>query len=101
MTSRWIIFCSIIDNFGDIGVCWRLARQLADEHQRNVELWVDDWSALSGFLAAQVPAINNSPVFQEQQAITAAGVSIRRWHKPWQALPAIDQHIASADVGQR
>ena len=98
MTSRWIIFCSIIDNFGDIGVCWRLARQLADEHQRNVELWVDDWSALSGFLAAQVPAINNSPVFQEQQAITAAGVSIRRWHKPWQALPAIDQHIASADV---
>jgi uncharacterized repeat protein (TIGR03837 family) len=98
MTSRWIIFCSIIDNFGDIGVCWRLARQLANEHQRDVELWVDDWSALSGFLAAQIPGINNAPVFPEQQAITAAGVRIRHWHKPWQALPVTDQHIAGADV---
>ena len=22
---RWDIFCNVIDNFGDIGVCWRLA----------------------------------------------------------------------------
>ncbi|MGP1615462.1 MAG: elongation factor P maturation arginine rhamnosyltransferase EarP, partial [Pollutimonas bauzanensis] len=21
------IFCRVVDNFGDIGVCWRLARQ--------------------------------------------------------------------------
>ncbi|MGT2489786.1 elongation factor P maturation arginine rhamnosyltransferase EarP [Cupriavidus basilensis] len=27
----WDIFCTVIDNFGDIGVCWRLARQLAQE----------------------------------------------------------------------
>jgi uncharacterized repeat protein (TIGR03837 family) len=26
---RWDIFCRVIDNFGDLGVCWRLARQLA------------------------------------------------------------------------
>ncbi len=26
------IFCNVIDNYGDIGVCWRLARQLAHEH---------------------------------------------------------------------
>ncbi|MDO9602214.1 MAG: elongation factor P maturation arginine rhamnosyltransferase EarP, partial [Rhodocyclaceae bacterium] len=26
------IFCAVIDNLGDAGVCWRLARQLAREH---------------------------------------------------------------------
>ena len=43
---RWDIFCKVIDNFGDIGVCWRLARDLAQRGQR-VRLWVDDASALS------------------------------------------------------
>ncbi|MDE2310298.1 MAG: elongation factor P maturation arginine rhamnosyltransferase EarP [Betaproteobacteria bacterium] len=36
------IFCNVIDNYGDIGVCWRLARQLAHEHGMAVRLWVDD-----------------------------------------------------------
>lgn len=36
------IFCNVIDNYGDIGVCWRLARQLAHEHGLAVRLWVDD-----------------------------------------------------------
>jgi len=36
------IFCNVIDNYGDIGVCWRLARQLANEHGFAVSLWVDD-----------------------------------------------------------
>ncbi|MDR2678109.1 MAG: elongation factor P maturation arginine rhamnosyltransferase EarP, partial [Zoogloeaceae bacterium] len=40
--SRWDIFCHVVDNFGDIGVCWRLARQLAGEHGLAVRLWVDD-----------------------------------------------------------
>ena len=25
---QWDIFCKVIDNFGDIGVCWRLAADL-------------------------------------------------------------------------
>ena len=43
---RWDIFCQVIDNFGDIGVCWRLAANLA---QRGcaVRLRVDDASALA------------------------------------------------------
>ena len=36
------IFCNVIDNYGDIGVCWRLARQLANEYGLAVRLWVDD-----------------------------------------------------------
>jgi len=42
---QWDIFCRVIDNFGDIGVCWRLACNLAERGQR-VRLWVDDPSAL-------------------------------------------------------
>jgi uncharacterized repeat protein (TIGR03837 family) len=41
----WDIFCKVIDNHGDIGVCWRLSAQLAQRGQR-VRLWVDDSSAL-------------------------------------------------------
>jgi uncharacterized repeat protein (TIGR03837 family) len=41
----WDIFCRVIDNFGDIGVCWRLACNLAERGQR-VRLWVDDPAAL-------------------------------------------------------
>lgn len=41
----WDVFCRVIDNFGDIGVCWRLAAQLAARGHR-VRLWVDDASAL-------------------------------------------------------
>lgn len=43
---RCDIFCNVIDNYGDIGVCWRLARQLANEHGLAVRLWVDDLSSL-------------------------------------------------------
>ena len=31
---QWDIFCRVIDNFGDIGVCWRLATQLAGQGQQ-------------------------------------------------------------------
>lgn len=36
------LFCKVVDNYGDIGVCWRLARQIAHEHALTVTLWVDD-----------------------------------------------------------
>ena len=42
---RWDIFCKVIDNHGDLGVCWRLASQLAAEGGA-VRLWVDDGRAL-------------------------------------------------------
>ena len=45
----WDIFCHVIDNWGDLGVCWRLASNLAARGQR-VRLWADqpeplDWMA--------------------------------------------------------
>lgn len=42
----WDIFCKVIDNHGDIGVCWRLACDLADRGE-SVRLWIDDASALA------------------------------------------------------
>ena len=51
----WDIFCTVIDNHGDLGVCWRLTRQLLAKGQR-VRLWVDDASALA-WMAPEVQAI--------------------------------------------
>lgn len=45
-TLRWDLFCQVIDNHGDLGVCWRLARDLV-RHGQRVRLWVDDASALA------------------------------------------------------
>jgi uncharacterized repeat protein (TIGR03837 family) len=43
---RWDIFCRVIDNHGDLGVCWRLCADLA-KRGHTVRLWVDDASALA------------------------------------------------------
>jgi uncharacterized repeat protein (TIGR03837 family) len=54
----WDIFCKVIDNHGDAGVCWRLAVQLAARGER-VRLWIDDaaaleWMAPDGMAGVQV-----------------------------------------------
>ncbi|MDR2001346.1 MAG: elongation factor P maturation arginine rhamnosyltransferase EarP [Zoogloeaceae bacterium] len=41
------LFCRVVDNLGDAGVCWRLARQLALEHGWQVRLWIDDLQPLA------------------------------------------------------
>ena len=43
---HWDIFCRVIDNHGDLGVCWRLCADLA-LRGHNVRLWGDDASALA------------------------------------------------------
>jgi uncharacterized repeat protein (TIGR03837 family) len=45
--ERWDVFCRVVDNFGDVGVSWRLARQLAREHGKAVRLWLDDLTVLA------------------------------------------------------
>ena len=63
----WDVFCRVIDNFGDIGVCWRLAADLAGRGQR-VRLWVDDpsalrWMAPEGHAGVEVAAWSGSTAF--------------------------------------
>ena len=43
---RWDLFCRVVDNHGDVGVCWRLASQLGRRGQQ-VRLILDDRSALA------------------------------------------------------
>ncbi|MCX7172754.1 MAG: elongation factor P maturation arginine rhamnosyltransferase EarP [Proteobacteria bacterium] len=72
--KNWDIFCTVVDNFGDIGVCWRLARQLAAEHNMQVRLWVDDLYSLHRFC----PEIQVSSEEQAQR-----GVLVRHWVTPF------------------
>ena len=64
MPLLWDIFCRVIDNHGDLGVCWRLSCDLAARGQQ-VRLWVDDASALQwmapGALQGEVPDVRVLP----------------------------------------
>lgn len=65
------IFCRVIDNFGDVGVCWRLARQLTDlSPQHRVTLWVDD---LARFQRLE-PRVTQEPI----QALTSR-ITVIHW----------------------
>jgi uncharacterized repeat protein (TIGR03837 family) len=44
---RWDIFCQIVDNYGDAGVCWRLARSLSSLHGQEVRIFCDDLPTLN------------------------------------------------------
>ena len=44
--SEWAVFCRVVDNHGDLGVCWRLSCQLASRGH-SVSLYVDNTRALS------------------------------------------------------
>jgi uncharacterized repeat protein (TIGR03837 family) len=57
---RWDLFCRVIDNYGDIGVCWRLARDLARRGE-TVRLWVDDASALAWMAPHGEPGVQVLP----------------------------------------
>ena len=54
------IFCNVIDNFGDIGVSWRLARILQRELGWQVHLWTDDFPSLQALCPdlASIPNIH-------------------------------------------
>lgn len=74
MRASWDIFCSVVDNYGDIGVTWRLARQLCAEHGQAVRLWVDDPAAFAALCPQADPALDMQ---------ICDGVEVRRWANPW------------------
>ncbi len=56
----WDVFCRVIDNHGDLGVCWRLSSQLGALGHR-VRLWVDDASALAWMAPHGAPGVQVLP----------------------------------------
>ncbi|HBO6806772.1 TPA: elongation factor P maturation arginine rhamnosyltransferase EarP, partial [Pseudomonas aeruginosa] len=79
--ASWEIFCSVVDNYGDIGVTWRLARQLAAEHGQAVRLWVDEPQAFARICPRADPAAHVQSL---------DGVEVRAWGRPWAPVAAAD-----------
>lgn len=79
--ASWDIFCTVVDNFGDIGVTWRLARQLVAEHDQRVRLWVDDLETFVRLCPSASPCAAQQ--WHEQ-------VEIRHWTTEWQATEPAD-----------
>ncbi len=82
---NWDIFCNVVDNYGDIGVSWRLARQLANEHGQKVRLWVDD---LESFLRL-------CPEGKKVDSQRLKGVEVRHWSSPFPDVLPFDVVIES------
>lgn len=85
---RWDIFCKVIDNLGDVGVCWRFCADLAARGEQ-IRLWIDQPEPLRwmvpGALEGQVP-----------------GVQVLHWTTPLalafiESLPAADVWVEAFD----
>ena len=87
---RWDVFCRVVDNYGDAGVCWRLARKLAAEHGIDVTLWIDRISTLARF----EPSIR-----EEHRVQSCAKVSVRCLDDSAPAPPLPDVVIESFGCG--
>ena len=74
----WDLFCQVVDNFGDIGVSWRLARVLRAEQDAPIRLWVDD---LASFAVIE-PRVDAAAAVQRID-----GIEVRRWTDP---LPDVE-----------
>ncbi len=86
--QTWDIFCRIVDNFGDAGVCWRLSRILRHEHDVPVRLWIDDPRTLQ----ALYPALDPDSPLQ-----SCEGITVCRW--PDAGLPAEDAAVVVEAFG--
>ncbi|TAG50280.1 MAG: elongation factor P maturation arginine rhamnosyltransferase EarP [Betaproteobacteria bacterium] len=73
------LFCRVVDNYGDIGVCWRLARQLSAEFGWRVRLIADDLRAFQ-WIAPDI-----APSLPEQRL---AGIDVLLWSDNLNLQPA-------------
>ena len=82
----WDLFCQVIDNHGDLGVCWRQAAQQAARGHR-VRLWVDDARALAWMAPGAVEG-------------HLAGIQVLPWTRPFHAgmPPEAMAQLPRADV---
>src|SRR5438874_2534557 len=84
---QWDLYCRVVDNFGDIGIGWRLAADLAGRGE-SVRLAVDDggalaWMAPGGAAGVEVVAWNAPPRRRPDVVVELFGAG-----RPPQAWPA-------------
>ncbi|MEY3038484.1 MAG: hypothetical protein RL143_1051 [Pseudomonadota bacterium] len=77
--KSWDIFCHVVDNYGDIGVTWRLARQLSQEFDYPVRLFVDDLASFQHICPEVDQSANEQSVF---------GVVIIHWRSDLAITPS-------------
>jgi len=70
VAQRYDIFCKVVDNYGDAGVSWRLARQLVREHDMAVTLWIDAIASLARIAKGIDPS---------RRLQSSEGVRVRAW----------------------
>ena len=73
------IFCDVIDNFGDAGVCWRLANIFAKEKGVSVNLFINDPNTLSKITGGA--DVRSLPQLLD-------GVCVRRWSDALESNPS-------------
>jgi uncharacterized repeat protein (TIGR03837 family) len=74
------LFCTVVDNYGDIGIASRLARQLYDEQGVQVRLWVDDLLAFNRL---------HADLSVQMESQRWHGVEVRHWVS---AFPDVTPH---------
>lgn len=80
------LFVRVIDNYGDIGVTWRMAREMSQRLNMRVSIWVDDWHAFFQLLPEQ-PIYNDLPIYID-------GVKVHHWHD----MASIEDMVHDPDV---
>jgi uncharacterized repeat protein (TIGR03837 family) len=91
----WDLFCRVIDNHGDLGVCWRLAADLASRGQ-TVRLWCDDASALRWMAPQGAPGVTVLPWRDPLPHEVPAGVVIEAFG--CDPPPAFVERMAAAPL---
>ena len=66
--ERWDVFCRVVDNLGDVGFSWRLARQIAREHHKRVRFWLDDLTVLAKLRPEIDPSYDHQQLDQVEVA---------------------------------
>ena len=65
---RWDIFCQIVDNYGDAGICWRLARSLSSLHGQEVRIFCNDLPTLNLLASGSNEALSHQIDLQPWEA---------------------------------
>jgi len=74
---RIALYCRVVDNVGDAGVCWRLARQLVAEHRCEVTLYVDRLDVMRPLWPP--PPSSRSRAADPVNGLEVEGVRVRPW----------------------
>jgi uncharacterized repeat protein (TIGR03837 family) len=109
---RLDLFCHVVDNFGDVGVSWRLATNLA-ARGADVRLWIDDpsalaWMAPDGAPGVQVlhwteplPDLEPADVVIENFGCRLPDAFVQRMHRPRPPLWINLEYLSAEDYVER